>query len=104
VLSDLVRRDKGKRAIVFHHRAAFMWSAYLTGLDNLLVDFLLRPSLAELVMDKALEVNMEIVRQPISDAGEGGGFILSSSSSIHSSCKPENRIAMVEARREFGSY
>lgn len=34
----------------------------------------------------------------------GGGFILSSSNSIHSSCRPENFKAMIEACREFGEY
>ena len=35
-LSKLVDRYKGRRAIIFHQRAAFMWSAYLQGIDNLL--------------------------------------------------------------------
>jgi len=224
-LPDVVRRYKGKRAICFHHRAAFMWSAYLVGLDNLLADFALDPALAEVVMDKVLEANMgvvrnairagaevivlgddyahnfgplmspamfarfiaprdkrmidlihaegafcikhtdgniysildllvatgpdavnpiepvagmelkkvkalvgdkvriagnidcgrllshgaveevrEAVRQAIADAAGGGGFILTSSNSIHSSCKPENFVAMIEACREFGAY
>jgi len=33
-LPELVKRYKGKRAIAFHHRAAFMWSCYLMGMDN----------------------------------------------------------------------
>ncbi len=224
-LRGLVARYKGRRAICFHHRAAFMWSAYLRGLDNLLADFLVEPELAVALMDKVLEVNMAIVRnairagaevivlgddyafnkgplmspelfrefifprlkrmvdliheegafcvkhsdgnlypildmiveagpdginpvepvagmdlktvkslvggkvcisgnidcahllpsgtveevraavkKAIEDAAPGGGFILSSSNSIHSSCKPENFRAMVEACHEFGAY
>lgn len=34
----------------------------------------------------------------------GGGFILSSSNSIHSSVKPENYTAMLQALREYGRY
>ncbi|NUQ65309.1 MAG: hypothetical protein HUU20_22815 [Pirellulales bacterium] len=224
-LPELVRRYRGKRAILFHHRAAFMWSAYLMGIDNLLMDFLAEPEMAEIVLDKVLEANMavvrrairagaevivlgddyasnhgpmmspavfrqfllprlkrmidmiheerafcikhsdgnlypllemmvsagpdginpiepvagmelkkvkelvgdrvcitgnidcarllpfgtveqvrEAVRQAIADAASGGGFILTSSNSIHSSCKAENFVAMIRACREFGEY
>ena len=224
-LPELVARYKGRRAICFHHRAAFMWSAYLTGIDNLLASFLAEPELAETVMDKVLGCNLEIVRrairagaeviilgddyasnhgpmmspavfahfilprlkrmvdliheegalcvkhsdgnlysllemiasagpdglnpvepvagmelartkqlvgdrlclvgnidcgrllphgteeevrqavrQAIADAAPGGGFILSSSNSIHSSCNPANFVAMVRACHEFGQY
>jgi uroporphyrinogen decarboxylase len=34
----------------------------------------------------------------------GGGFILSSSNSIHSSVKPENYAAMLQTLKEYGSY
>lgn len=34
----------------------------------------------------------------------GGGFILSSSNSIHSAVKPENYAAMLETLRKYGSY
>jgi uroporphyrinogen decarboxylase len=44
------------------------------------------------------------VRQAISDAAPGGGYILTSSNSIHSSCNPENFVAMVRACHEFGRY
>lgn len=224
-LRDLVRRYKGKRAIIFHHRAEFMWSAYVMGMDGLLAALLCEPELAEYLMDKVLEANMrvaqnairagadvvvladdyahnpgpmmspdvfrrcllprmarmveliraegalcikhtdgniyplldmlvstgihglnpleplagmdlrtvkrlagdrvclvgnidcgellphgspeevtEAVRRAIEDAGEGGGFILSSSNSIHSSVRPSNYVAMLEAARRFGSY
>ena len=224
-LPDLVSRYKGKRAICFHHRAAFMWSAYLMGLDNLLAALLIEPELAVYVMDKVLETNMRIVSnairagaevivlgddyahnlgtlmspalfeefilprlarmvrmikdegafcikhsdgniysilemivstgcdginpvepvagmdlrtvkrmvgdrvcitgnidcahllphgspeevkaaviQAIRDAGEGGGYILTSSNSIHSSVKPENLVAMIRATQKHGGY
>lgn len=224
-LPDLVARYKGKRAICFHHRAAFMWSAYLLGLDNLLMNLLAEPELVTLVMEKVLRCNMRIVqraiqagaeviilgddyagnhgpmmspelfrqfilpplakmialihaegalcikhsdgdlyplldmlvaagpdglnpiepvagmelkkvkqlvgdkvcltgnidcarllphgtpgqvreavRQAIADAAPGGGYILTSSNSIHSSCDPQNFVAMVRACHEFGGY
>jgi len=43
------------------------------------------------------------VRQAIIDGTGGGPFMLSSSNSIHSSCRPENVLAMLEAAREFGT-
>jgi uroporphyrinogen decarboxylase len=46
----------------------------------------------------------EAVRQAIADAAAGGGFILSSSNSIHSSCKAENFVAMIRACQDFGRY
>ena len=52
----------------------------------------------------AVEGVREAVRRAIADAAGGGGFILTSSNSIHSSCKPENFVAMIEACREFGAY
>jgi len=46
----------------------------------------------------------QTVRETIRVAGPGGGFLLASSNSIHSSVKPENYLAMAEAGREFGEY
>lgn len=224
-LPDLVARYKGRRAICFHHRAAFMWSAYLMGLDTILMNFLAEPELVELTMEKVLNCNMRIVqrairagaevivlgddyagnqgpmmspahfrqfvlpplkrmiamihaegafcikhsdgnlyslldlivsagpdginpiepvagmelkrvkqlvggkvcltgnidcgrllshgtpeqvretvRQAIADAAPGGGYILTSSNSIHSSCDPQNFVAMIRACHEFGAY
>jgi uroporphyrinogen decarboxylase len=224
-LPQLVERYKGRRAICFHHRAAFMWSAYLMGLDTILMNLIAEPELVEAVMDKVLACNMRIVqraiqagaevvilgddyagnngplmspalfrefilprlrrmidlihaegalcikhsdgnlyplldmivsagpdginpvepvagmelkvvkrlvgdkvcitgnidcgqllphgtveevraavRQAIADAAAGGGYILTSSNSIHSSCNPRNFVAMVEACRAFGAY
>ena len=224
-LPELVKRYKGKRAIIFHQRAAFMWSAYVHGIDNLLVNMLVEPEFAEALMDMVLETHLAVarravragvdaiclgddyafnagpmmspeifkkmilprlqrmvdviheegaivikhsdgnlypilediastgaealqsiepvagmdlattkkmvgdrmclignvdcghllsrgtpeevrqaVRQCIADAADGGGYILSSSNSIHSSCSPENFLALIKAGREFGQY
>jgi uroporphyrinogen decarboxylase len=46
----------------------------------------------------------EAVRQAIAVAGPGGGYMVSSSNSIHSSVKPENLVAMARAVHEFGEY
>lgn len=69
-LPDLVSRYKGRRAICFHHRAAFMWSAYLMGLDNILMHMLDEPELVELTMEKVLRCNMRIVRRAIRAGAE----------------------------------
>lgn len=47
---------------------------------------------------------VEAVRQTIADIAPGGGYILSSSNTIHPGCKPENVIAMFRAARQFGVY
>jgi len=44
------------------------------------------------------------VRETIRVAAPGGGYIISSSNSIHPGCKPENYIAMVKAARKYGAY
>ncbi|HNT34151.1 MAG TPA: uroporphyrinogen decarboxylase family protein [bacterium] len=64
-LDSLVSRFKGQRAVFFHHRAAFMWSAYLHGIDNLLADFLAEPELAHALLDKVLDINLRIIRNAI---------------------------------------
>lgn len=65
ILPDLVKRFKGKKAIIFHHRAAFMWSAYLNGIDNLLMNFLLHPEFVRALLEKVVRVNEKIVRNAI---------------------------------------
>jgi len=47
---------------------------------------------------------VQTVRETIEKAGAGGGYILSSSNSIHPGCKPENYIAMVRATQKYGVY
>ena len=46
----------------------------------------------------------DAVRDTIRVAAPGGGYIISSSNSIHPGVKPENYIAMIHAAREFGRY
>ena len=43
----------------------------------------------------------EAVSETIKKAGEGGGYILSSSNSLHKACKVENILAMVSEARRF---
>jgi len=64
-LPDLVDRFKAERAIVFHLRTAFMDSAYLMGLDQMLMNFLIDPQFVEAVMDVVLETNMRVVRNAV---------------------------------------
>ena len=47
---------------------------------------------------------VEAVKETIAKAGAGGGYILSSSNSIHHSVNPQNFRAMVEAARQYGRY
>jgi uroporphyrinogen decarboxylase len=65
ILPDLVKRFKFKKAIVFRHRAAFMWSAFLNGIDNLLMNFLSAPTFAHRLLDQVLEVNIKIARMAV---------------------------------------
>ena len=44
------------------------------------------------------------VRRCIDAAGEGGGFILASSNSLHANVKPENILIMVDEARKYGRY
>jgi uroporphyrinogen decarboxylase len=44
------------------------------------------------------------VRRCIDAAGKGGGFILTSSNSLHANCKIENIYAMVDETRKYGKY
>jgi len=64
-LPELAARFKGQRAIVFRHRAAFMWSVYLRGFENLLMDFLLDPEFAHELMEKVLAMSLRIARNAI---------------------------------------
>ena len=44
------------------------------------------------------------VRDTTRKAGPGGGYIIMSSDSLHSSVKPEHYRAMLEAARTYGKY
>jgi uroporphyrinogen decarboxylase len=64
-LPKLVARFKGKKAIFFRHRAAFMWSVFLNGFENLLQNFLLEPEFAHQLMDTVLDVSIPMARNAI---------------------------------------
>ncbi len=46
----------------------------------------------------------QTVRETIETAAPGGGYIISSSNSIHPEVKPQNYIAMVKAAKKYGRY
>ena len=46
----------------------------------------------------------EAVKETIAKVAPGGGYILSSSNSIHPGVRPENFVAMVKAARTYGRY
>jgi uroporphyrinogen decarboxylase len=46
----------------------------------------------------------DYVKNLIAKLAPGGGYMLSSSNSIHSGVKPENFLAMIEATEKFGKY
>lgn len=50
------------------------------------------------------EETAEATKTALRQGMPGGGYILSSSNSIHSGVKPENYLAMVQTLQEFGSY
>ncbi len=57
-----------------------------------------------LLSQAPVEEVREVTRQTIEIAKPGGGYMLSSSNSIHSSVRPENLLAMAETLRECGGY
>jgi len=57
-----------------------------------------------LLCQAPVEEVRRVTRETIEIAAPGGGYMLSSSNSIHSSVKPENFMAMVETLREYGRY
>ena len=46
----------------------------------------------------------ELTKEALRKGAPGGGFILSSSNSIHSAVKPENYQAMLETLEQYGRY
>lgn len=64
-LPELVARFKGRKAIFFRQRAAFMWSVFLNGFENLLQNFLVQPEFAHHLMDTVLETSNRIARNAI---------------------------------------
>jgi uroporphyrinogen decarboxylase len=47
---------------------------------------------------------VDTVKKCILDGGPGGGYIICSSNSLHSSVLPQNYVAMVEAAHRYGAY
>jgi len=58
----------------------------------------------ELLSRRAPKDVVASVKETIAKAGQGGGYILSSSNSIHPAVRPHNYQAMVEAARHYGRY
>jgi uroporphyrinogen decarboxylase len=58
----------------------------------------------ELLSRRPVEEVVAAVKQCIRDAAPGGGYMISSSNSIHSSVRPENYKALVETARAIGRY
>ncbi len=59
---------------------------------------------AELMTFGTPEEVVEATKVALEQGMPGGGYILSSSNSIHSSVKPENYAAMLETLHEYGRY
>ena len=57
-----------------------------------------------LLCNESTERVEEVVRDTIKIAAPGGGYILSSSNTIHPDVKAENAIAMFRAARKYGKY
>ena len=57
---------------------------------------------ADLLTFGSVEETVEATKQTLREGMPGGGFIISSSNSIHSGVKPENYAAMMRTVREFG--
>ena len=64
-LPELVAKYKGEKAIIFHQRAAFMWSCYLMEMDKLLLNLIIEPDLCSRVLDMVLDVNIKIAKRAI---------------------------------------
>ena len=58
----------------------------------------------ELLPFGTAEEVVRTVRETIAKAAPGGGYIISSSNTIHPACRAENYIAMVNAAHEYGRY
>jgi len=59
---------------------------------------------SELLVSGSRQEVREEVRKCIDAAGAGGGYVLSSSNSIHYDVDPDNYLAMLEGLRDYGNY
>jgi len=57
-----------------------------------------------LLTEGTIEEVVEVVKETMAKAAPNGGYILSSSNSIHPGVKPENFVAMVDAAKRYGRY
>ncbi len=64
-LPEYARRFKGKRAIVWHQREAFMTTALLSGLDNFLIMLHTEPELVRRMVEMVVEVHVALVRRAV---------------------------------------
>lgn len=70
-VSEMVNRFKGKKALIFVGEDAFAAPQYLRGgLENLLVDFKLNPSLAEKLAKMVADYHIELYRRVIKEGIE----------------------------------
>ncbi|MBU0606498.1 MAG: hypothetical protein KKI08_01375 [Armatimonadetes bacterium] len=69
-LRELVARFKSRRALLFHHRAAFMHTCYLLGIDRVLEMFYTDPGFVHDVMDRVVEVNERLIRNAVRAGAE----------------------------------
>lgn len=58
----------------------------------------------DLLSRQSVEAVRKAVKECIRKASPGGGHIISSSNTIHSSVRPENFLAMIQTAREYGNY
>ncbi len=59
---------------------------------------------ANTLTDKDVEKTVKETKECLKTAAPGGGYILSSSNSIHSGVNPESYVAMLETLKEYGKY
>ena len=71
-LRAAVRRFQGERAIVFLGHDAFEFSHYLRGMENLLMDYALRPGSAHRVARKVMDYKLRVLER----AAEEGADVL----------------------------
>ena len=64
-LPQLVNKRKGRVAVNFHARVAFMWSVYLMGMDNLLMTMASAPDFAASLFSRVADVNIQMIRNAI---------------------------------------
>ena len=64
-LAQLVEKAKGKVAVNFHSRVAFMWSVFLMGMDNLLVAMALNPAFAHKLFGEVADLNIRVIQRAV---------------------------------------